>query len=86
MVDDKHNYLGLFTERDFSRKLVLLGKNLNITIKACFEMVNTLQARDFPVIENRNAVGIIFILDVIEETSNYLKFATDNMESYIRIS
>jgi CBS domain-containing protein len=102
VVDDKNNYLGLFTERDYSRKVALLGKNSNITsvseimsldtpvvntsatIDSSIEIVNTLQARYLPVIENKKAVGIISILDLIEETANYHKFAADNMEQYVR--
>jgi predicted transcriptional regulator len=70
VVDDKQNYLGLFTEGDYSRKVALLGKNssatsvaeimskdtpvvnTSATIVACIAMVNALQARYLPVIEN----------------------------------
>lgn len=104
VVDENHNYPGLFTERDYSRKVALLGKNSNTTsvaeimsldtpvvstsatMDSCIEMVNTLQVRYLPVIENKKAVGIISILDLIEETASQHKFAADNMESYIRNS
>jgi CBS domain-containing protein len=94
----------LFTERDYTRKVALQGKNSNTTsvaeimsldtpvvnssatIVSCIEIVNTLQARYLPVIENNKALGIISILDLIEETANQHKFAADNMEQYIRNS
>ena len=104
VVDGNHNYLGLFTERDYSRKVALLGKNsittsvaeimslntpvvdTSASIDKCIEIVNTLQERYLPVIENKRAVGIISILDLIEETASQHKFAADNMEQYIRNS
>jgi CBS domain-containing protein len=49
-------------------------------------MVNTLQARYLPVIEDKKAVGIISILDLIEETASQHKFAANNMAQYIRNS
>jgi CBS domain-containing protein len=47
VVDSNHNYLGLFTERDYSRKLALLGKNSTTTLVA--EIMNN----DTPIVIHR---------------------------------
>ena len=104
IVMDGEKYMGVMSERDYSRKVILKGKHSQTTlvseimntttptvspndsIEDCMSLVSKSQARYLPVLENDNVVGILSILDLVEETSRMYKESAEHLRNYITSS
>jgi CBS domain-containing protein len=85
--------VGLFTERDYARKLALQGKSSKETrVREIFTgAIITVKPNDLvedcmklmPVVDKENVVGIISIGDLVNWTISAQNAAIEQMEQYI---
>ncbi len=101
MVVEDGAYLGLMTERDYARKVVLKGKHSTDTavseimstdlprvkpqdsIEFCMQLMADGNVRYLPVFEHGSLVGIVSILDVIQETVDAQRETISNLRDFI---
>src|SRR5580704_12861843 len=72
MVMDGSQYLGIMTERDYSRKVILLGKSSTDT------PVEEIMSRDFPAVTPNDTVEFCMQL-MSDRNIRYLPVFEDNM-------
>jgi CBS domain-containing protein len=101
LVMEGTTYLGLMTERDYARKVILNNKHSSITtvgeimstdlprvnpvdtIEYCMKLMADGNVRYLPVFDNAELVGIISILDVIQETVSQQKETIGELQNFI---
>jgi CBS domain-containing protein len=101
LVMEGDTYLGLFTERDYARKVILRDRHSSQTsveevmttdlprvhpsdkIDYCMKLMADGNVRYLPVFENGLLVGIISILDVIQETVADQKETIGELQEFI---
>jgi CBS domain-containing protein len=101
LVMDGDTYLGIMTERDYARKVILKNQHSSIvtvaeimstnlprvnpsdTIDHCMKLMADGNVRYLPVFENGMLVGIISILDVIQETVAQQKETIGELQNFI---
>ncbi len=71
VVKDGDQYLGIMTERDYSRKVILLGKSSTDT------PVSEIMSRDFPVVTPNDTVEFCMQL-MTDKNIRYLPVFEDN--------
>ena len=101
IVLEEDVYLGIMTERDYARKVILENRHSSITtvgeimsvdiprvnpedsIEHCMKLMADGNVRYLPVFEKGWLVGIISILDVIQETVSEQKETIGELQSFI---
>jgi CBS domain-containing protein len=101
LVMDGETYLGIMTERDYARKVILNNRhsydttvgeimstdlprvNPNDTVEHCMKLMADGNVRYLPVFENATLVGIVSILDVIQETVALQKATIGELQNFI---
>ena len=86
VVADDAKYLGIVTERDYARKVMLKGKSSsetsvadimttdfpllteNDSVEKCMQLMSENNLRYLPVMNGENVVGLISVMDVVQET------------------
>ena len=94
-------FLGLMTERDYARKVILKDKhsdettvgdimptdlprvNPRDTVEHCMKLMADGNVRYLPVFENGSIVGIVSVIDVIQETVKAQKETISNLQEFI---
>ena len=101
LVMEDGAYLGLFTERDYARKVILKDKSSTETtvgdimstnlprvsprdsVEQCMKLISEHHVRYLPVFDNGKLVGIVSILDLIQETVKLQKETINNLQDFI---
>ncbi len=81
VVIDKGKVVGLFTERDYARKVILKGKSSKTT--AVSELMTEKRVRHLPVMEKKHLVWIVTVGDVVRQLIADQKFKIQELERYI---
>ena len=82
LVLDGKRLAGVFSERDYARKVILQGKASKTTKVS--EIMTEKHFRHLPVLDDdHNVVGIVSIGDMIKEMISQQKFIIDQLENYI---
>jgi CBS domain-containing protein len=94
-------FLGLFTERDYARKVILKDKsssettvgeimstdlprvNPRDTVEHCMKLISEHHVRYLPVFDKGELVGIVSILDLIQETVSLQKETISHLQEFI---
>jgi CBS domain-containing protein len=97
--DDK--YLGIITERDYARKIVLKGKSSSDTpvseimttdfpkltaedsVERCMQLMTENNLRYLPVMKEDRVIGLISIMDVVQETILSQQETISELHQYI---
>ena len=82
LVLDGERLAGVFSERDYARKVILQGKSSKeLKVR---EIMTDKHIRHLPILENGEKVlGVISIGDVVKETISQQQFIINQLESYI---
>lgn len=101
VLNEKGKYLGLLTERDYARKVIVQGRHSNDTmvkdimstdlppvtknhtVEECMELMSKNNIRYLPVIENDKLMGLISVLDLVNETIQMQKETIEQLKNYI---
>jgi len=101
VVADGEKYLGILTERDYARKIVLKGKNSNETpvseimttefplltehdsVDHCMKLMMDNHLRYLPVMREEKLVGLISLVDVVQETILSQQETINELHQYI---
>ena len=93
LVMEGEKPLGIFTERDYARKVVLKGKSsketlitvaVDCSIEDAMRIMTNKHIRHLPVMEENKLAGIISIGDVVKQLLQEQQFIINNMENYIK--
>lgn len=94
-------FLGLFTERDYARKVILKDKSSSETtvgeimstdlprvsprdtVEQCMKLISEHHVRYLPVFDQGRLVGILSILDLIQETVSLQKETISHLQEFI---
>jgi CBS domain-containing protein len=94
-------FLGLFTERDYARKVILKDKSSSQTtvgeimstdlprvsprdtVEQCMRLISEYHVRYLPVFDQGKLVGIVSILDLIQETVSLQKETISHLQEFI---
>jgi CBS domain-containing protein len=94
-------FLGLFTERDYARKVILKDKSSSQTtvgeimstdlprvspwdtVEQCMRLISEHHVRYLPVFDQGKLVGIVSILDLIQETVSLQKETISHLQEFI---
>jgi CBS domain-containing protein len=94
-------FLGLFTERDYARKVILKDKSSSQTtvgeimstdlprvsprdtVEQCMKLISEYHVRYLPVFDQGKLVGIVSILDLIQETVSLQKETISHLQEFI---
>jgi CBS domain-containing protein len=94
-------FLGLFTERDYARKVILRDKSSSETtvadimstelprvhprdtVEHCMQLISAHHVRYLPVFEQGKLIGIVSILDLIQETVHLQKETISHLQEFI---
>jgi CBS domain-containing protein len=94
-------FLGLFTERDYARKVILKDKSSSETtvgeimstdlprvsprdtVEQCMKLISEHHVRYLPVFDQGKLVGIVSILDLIQETVSLQKETISHLQEFI---
>jgi CBS domain-containing protein len=92
--DDK--LVGVFSERDYARKVILHGKaskdimstemfwvRPDQTVAVCMELMTNKRIRHLPVLDEGRLVGVISIGDVVKAVISEKEFTIQQLEQYI---
>jgi len=84
MVMDNQTYLGIMTERDYSRKVILKGKSSTDT------PVSEIMSNDLPAVNLHDSIdrifGIVSIHDLIRETIQHQQETISQLKDYLHAS
>ena len=101
IVMDGTRYLGILSERNYARQVVLLNKSSkqlpvrkimrtdlqklskNDPIEKCMEIMTQLNVRYLPVVENETLIGLISVIDLLDEVLLHQKDVIENLTHYI---
>jgi len=101
LVMQKDELLGIVSERDYARKVILLGRSSAdtpvreimtapvitvsplTTLDECMRLVTARRVRYLPVVEDRRAVGVVSIGDLVKATIEEQRRTIEQLESYI---
>lgn len=102
LVMENGRYMGLLTERDYARKVIVKGKRSTETkvgeimsvnlphvsphdsVEHCMELMADNHVRYVPVFDNmNNLVGIISLVDLIEEVVQQQRATISHLREYI---
>ena len=101
VVSDNGKYLGIVTERDYARKIVLKGKSSSETpvaeimttdfpklteedtVEKCMQLMTENNLRYLPVMKEDKIVGLISIMDVVQETIISQQETISELHQYI---
>ena len=98
-VMEKGRLLGIFSERDYARKIILMGKaskdtlvrekvscvTLNETVEECMALMTDKHVRHLPVLSaNNELLGILSIGDLVKEVISEQKFTIEQLVHYIQ--
>jgi len=91
VIKDNGKYAGLLTERDYARKVILMGKSSGATEVSeimstglpCMRIMAENHLRYLPVFENDELEGIISGHDVIKEIVHSQQEIIDQLHTYI---
>lgn len=102
MVMDKGKLVGILSERDYTRKIALLGKNSRETkvrdimtsnvlvvtpetrTRQCMVIMAEKNIRHLPVVDGSTVVGMLSILDLMNDIIADHEFTISQLESYIK--
>ena len=94
-------YLGLMTERDYARKVILMNKhspdvlvsdimttdlprvNPRDKVEHCMTLMADSNVRYLPVFDNGVLIGLISIIDVIQETVRVQRDTINHLQDFI---
>ena len=101
VVMDKGKLVGIVSERDYTRKIALQGKNskettvadimtrevITVTSKtgtrACMSLMSQKKIRHLPVVDDAKVVGMISILDIMDDIISDHEQTITQLTSYI---
>lgn len=101
LVMDGAKLVGIFSERDYTRKVALEGKsskdirveeimtrNISMvtpktTTRDCMRLMSQKKIRHLPVLEGPTVVGMISILDVMDEIISDHEVTIEHLHNYI---
>ena len=94
VVEDKNkNIVGIFSERDYARKVILKGKEMmtpNVHyvrpdnfLRECLALMTKKRTRHLPVKEGDKVIGIVSIGDIVNRMIQEQKTKINYLENYI---
>ena len=94
IVMENNRLAGIFTERDYARKVILkqireimTGDLITVgpetSIEMCMRLMTNKFIRHLPVVEGERLIGIVSIGDVVKQIIEEQKFIIENLEQYI---
>ena len=101
VVMDNDKLVGIVSERDYTRKIALQGKNskettvadimtrevITVTSKtgtrACMSLMSQKKIRHLPVVDDAKVVGMISILDIMDDIISDHEQTITQLTSYI---
>ena len=101
IVVENGNYLGIMTERDYARKVVIKGRRsfetrvsdimstdlLRVSpgdnLEHCMTIMSDKHIRYLPVFEENKLVGVVSLLDLIDETVIAQRETISHLRGYI---
>ncbi len=92
VVVDDQTVVGVFSERDYARKVILKGKSskkLPVSVKPentteeCMALMTEKHIRHLPVVVENELVGVISIGDVVKAIISQQEFVIAQLENYI---
>ncbi len=98
VVTEGDAIVGIFTERDYARKIALLGRTSAATLardvmtsavrfvrtsEQCMQIMSTGRLRHLPVVDGGKLVGMISIGDLVKDIISEQKFIIEQLEQYI---
>ena len=79
--------VGIFSERDYARKVILKGKSSRETsvtnISECMTLMTEMRIRHLPVVDNDKLVGIVSIGDVVKTIISEQESVIRELEGYV---
>jgi len=94
IVLEGDSYAGIFTERDYARKIVLEGRSSDTTtvneimisdIPMCSKLMTEKTLRYLPVFENNQLVNVISQSDIIKYTIDSQKSLIEHLQNYMNL-
>ncbi len=85
--------LGVVSERDYARKVALLGRasretavtvSPDDTIDSCMRLVTDKRIRHLPVLEGGRVIGVLSIGDLVKAILGQQRETIEQLEAYIR--
>ena len=93
LVLEGQTLAGIFSERDYARKVALKGKSSNETkvitidtkhsIDQCMQIMTDNHIRHLPIVDDLQVMGLISIGDVVQEMISYQKSMIEQLQRYI---
>jgi len=90
LVMDGDKLVGIVTERDYARKVVLEGKSSReaaisevMTTKILMALMTDKRIRHLPVLEHKQVVGFVSIGDLVKAVISEQKILIDQLQHYI---
>jgi len=84
LICEDAKLVGIFTERDYARKLILKGKSSKETpIKDLMKIMSDKHIRHLPVVESDKVIAMISIGDVVRFVMEEQKSIIEQLEQYI---
>jgi CBS domain-containing protein len=93
LVMDDDKLIGIITERDYARKVVLKGKSSPTipvrdimeteSVEQCMAIMTEKRVRHLPVVQGDKPIGIVSIGDLVKSIISDQKFIIDQLEHFI---
>ena len=91
IVVDEGRLAGIFSERDYARKVLLHGKHSkdvlcvrpDDSVEACMALMTDNRVRHLPVVDGEAVIGVVSIGDVVKALLHEQQFVIDQLERYI---
>ena len=87
VMDDSENLLGIVTERDYARKVIMTAEVMTTAsddrVDQCMEMMTNRKIRHLPVVEDGQVIGMISIGDLVQAIIADQQEEIEHLEQYI---
>ena len=86
LVMDGTSLAGIFSERDYARKVALKGKSATETSQTneeCMALMTDKHIRHLPVIDKDRVLGVLSIGDLVKDMISEQQFIISQLEHYI---
>ena len=82
MVLDNGKLVGVFSERDYTRKIALQGKSSKDT-RDCLALMGQKKIRHLPVVDGDKVLGMISIRDIMDDIIADHELTINQLQHYI---